>query len=140
MCWFSFHVTCNLPHFCVFATQHVPKMEDDEVAATLRHFRPRPGFLPKADAHEWRRKDGRGGGGEERQRRDSYSSVTYDRDGNALRLAYRHLQQAQTGPTATAHICFFLTFEVAIDSRSTRCVLCSGPNADLSKKKSAGAD
>ena len=113
-------------------------MEDDEVAATLRHFRPRPGFLPKADAHEWRRKDGRGGGGgEERQRRDSYSSVTYDRDGNALRLTYRHSysQQAQTGgPTTTAQICFFLTFEVAIDSRSTRCVLCSGPDVDLSKK------
>lgn len=128
MCWFSFHVILQSASF--FATHHVPKMEE---AVILRHFRPRPGFLPKADAHEWRRKDGRGGGGEERQRRDSYSSVTYDRDGNALRLTYRHVQQAD-GSTAATRVCFFLSFEVVIDSRSTMCVLCSGPNAVISTR------
>ena len=110
---------------------------DEEVSATTRYFRPRPGFVPKSDAHEWRSS---GGGGRVPQRRQKdYSSVVYDRSEDVLRLTYLHSPQV-AHPTAASRdgrrsrICFFLTFEVDIESRMVTCVNCNGPNEDVSAK------
>ena len=119
---------------------------DEEVSATIRHFRPRPGFVPKSDAHEWR---GNGGfGGRIRQQREQrpYSSVVYMHDhcnNDVLKLTYRHSPQvacaAGGGAAAVVskdggrcRICFFLTFEVEVENRLVTCISCNGPNDDIS--------
>ena len=105
---------------------------EDEVSATIRHFRPRPGFIPKSDAHEWR-----GGGGRVQQREQmAYSSVVYDRNNDVLRLTYLHSPQVASASKGggRSRICFFLTLGVVVKSRLVTCITCNGPSDDVSAK------
>ena len=107
---------------------------DEEVSPTIRHFRPRPGFIPKSDAHEWRSS---GGGGRVQQREQrAYSSVVYDRNNDVLRLTYLHspLVASASKGGGRSRVCFFLTFEVADESRLVTCIKCNGPSDDVSAK------
>ena len=110
---------------------------EDEVSAIIRHFRPRPGFIPKSDAHEWRSSSGAGRVRQRKQR--AYSSVIFDRNNDVLRLAYLHSPQGACAAAATSssersRICFFLTLGVVVKSRFVTCITCNGPSGDVSAK------
>lgn len=107
---------------------------EDEVSAIIRHFRPRPGFIPKSDAHEWRSGTGR----VQQRGQRTFSSVIYDRNNGVLRLTYLHSPQVACAAAPTdsgrSRICFFLAFEVADESRTVTCITCNGPSDDVSAK------
>ena len=124
---------------------------DDEVSTVLRHFRPRPEFISSTAGkdHEWFKS---GSSTSRHKQQKKYKKKRYDRGftsvqyiapsttnlvGGKIRLTYLHniihnfLQNSNNNERGRS-ISIFLTFEIAVDTKTVTCVCCSAPNDNMS--------